>query len=97
MKTLNNKLMIKPYVIESLKTEVTSGFASARQASRIVGIELLADGKVGDMEVKAGQKVFFEERTLNEDAWAKKKLTVALNGVDTVVMLADAGRVVGVK
>lgn len=96
MKTLNNKLAVEPYTGHGLNAEVKGGFAFAKQANSVVALTLKADGKVGDIEVKAGQQVFFEERTLNEEAWAKKTLLLKIGNEEMVIMLADATKVVGV-
>lgn len=97
MKTVNNKLAVEPYTGHGLNAEVKGGFAFAKQANSIVGLVLVTDGKIGDLDLKAGQKVFFEERTLNEEQWAKKTLSMSVGGKDVSVMLADATKVVGVS
>lgn len=95
---VNNKLAVKPYEIKGLTAEVRGGVAFAKQAQNIVALEAVFDGSIGDTKVSAGDLIFFEERTLNEEGWAKKKLYLKQDDDSSAeFILADANKVVGIK
>lgn len=98
MKTVNGKLAVQPYIMESLQTEKVNAFARVRQASRIVGLKMLAEGTVDGEVYPAGTTVFLTERSLNEEPWAKQTLRIKNDiGDDVEVMMIDSKFVVGVN
>lgn len=100
MISVNNKLMLEPYKGKGkLESRVTSGFATVKQKDTLVGLKLLADGRVvigKDMlEVKKGQTVYFSEEILHAHDWAKK--TFNLENSDERFIIAEAAHVVAVE
>lgn len=100
MIAVNNKLILEPYKSKGkVEAQVTSGFASIKQKSTLIGLKLLADGKVSigkDMvDVKKGQMVFFPEEILHSHEWSKK--TFNLEGSEEKFIIAEAIHVVAVK
>lgn len=100
MISVNNKLILEPYKGKAkIETQVTSGFASIKQKSTLVGLKLLADGKVSigkeTMDVKKGQVVFFPEEILHASDWSKKSFN--LEGSEEKFIIADSNHVVAVQ
>lgn len=101
MISANTKLILEPYKgakkIES--KGVSTGYATIKQKSTLVGLKLLADGKVAigkDMvDVKKGQKVYFSEEILHASDWSKKVYN--LDGSEEMFILAEASYVVAVE
>lgn len=101
MISANNKLIVEPYK-GSGKIEArpgNTGYATIKQKSTIIGLKLLADGKipVGNtmMDVKKGQKVYFLEEILYAMDWSKKPYNLA--GSEEMFMLAESSYVVAVE
>jgi hypothetical protein len=100
MISVNSKLILEPYKGKGkAEAQVTSGFASIKQKSTLVGLKLLADGKVAigkDMvDVKKGQTVFFSEEVLHASDWSKK--TFNIEGSEEKFIIAEALHVVAVQ
>lgn len=93
MISVNNKLILEPYKGKGkIEAQVNSGFASIKQKSTLIGLKLLADGRVAigkDMlELKKGQTVYFSEEILHSQEWAKK--TFNLEGSEDKFILAES-------
>jgi hypothetical protein len=100
MISINSKLILEPYKGKGkAEAEVKSGFASIKQKSTLVGLKLLADGRVTigkDMvDVKKGQVVFFPEEVLHIHDWSKK--TYNLEGGEERFIIAEAVHAVAVE
>ena len=100
MITINNKLILEPYKGKNkIEAQVTSGFATVKQKSTLIGLKLLADGKVAigkDMvDVKKGQTIFFPEEILHAHDWSKK--TFNLEGSEQKFIIAEALHAVAVE
>ena len=100
MIAVNNKLILEPYKGKGkVEAQVTSGFASIKQKSTLIGLKLLADGKLTigkDMvDVKRGQVVFFPEEVLHAHEWSKK--TFNLEGSEEKFIIAEAIHAVAVQ
>ncbi len=100
MISVNSKLILEPYKDSGkIEARVTSGYATIKQKSTLIGLKLLADGKLSigkDMiEVKKGQVVFFPEDVLHASDWAKKQFN--LDGSEEKVILGEASYAVAVK
>ena len=82
-----------------LARPISSGFASIKQKSTLIGLKLLADGKVvigKDMiDVKKGQTVFFSEEILHSHDWAKK--TFNFEGSEDKFIIAEAVHAVAIE
>ena len=99
MIVVNNNLILQPYKGKNkLEARVNSGFATVKQKDTLVGLVLLADGRVvigKDMlEVKKGQTVYFSEEVLYAHDWAKK--TYNIEGSEERFIIAPAAQVVTV-
>jgi hypothetical protein len=100
MISVNNKLVLEPYKgVSKVEAKVTSGFATIKQKNTLVGLKLLADGRLAigkDMiEVKKGQTVFFPEEILHASDWSKKLFN--LDGSEEKFILGEASYAVAVK
>lgn len=93
MKSCNNNLVLEPYKgsnkIET--TGVSTGFATVKQKSNLIGLKSLANGiivGVGGVQenVEKGQTVYFEEEQLHAGGWAKK--TYTCEGIEGGFILA---------
>jgi len=100
MKTLNNKLIIEPYEgIRKVEAKVTSGFATIKQRTNLIGLKVLLDGTITQgqnvIEVKEGQIVYYQENTLYSQAWAKEVYTC--DDIKKPFILAEAAYVILIK
>ena len=91
MKTYN-KLALEPYK-GSGKAEavVSSGFASIKQRSNLIGLKLLchADIQIGDkvMHLNKGDTAYFVEEVLHASPWTKKKYQI--DGIEGDFIIAS--------
>jgi hypothetical protein len=93
MISVNNKLVLEAYKGKGkIETKITSGFATVKQKDTLVGLKLMADGKVtigkDMMDVKKGQTVFFSEEILHASDWSKK--TYSIEGSEDKFIIAEA-------
>ena len=100
MISVNSKLVLEPYKGSGkIEAKITSGYATIKQKNTLVGLKLLADGKIAigkDMvDVKKGQVVFFPEELLHASDWAKKQFN--LDGSEEKFILGEASYAVAVK
>ncbi len=101
MISANNKLIVEPYKGSGkIEGKVSTGYGTIQQKTTLVGLKLMADGKVpvgkeGVLEVKKGQKVFFLEEILHAMDWSKKQYNLA--GSEEKFMLAESSYVVAVE
>lgn len=77
MRSFNNKLILEPYEGEKgLKANVSKGFATVKQKSNLVGLKLLTPALVstskGELDLKEGQIIYFEEEILATIGWSRK-------------------------
>lgn len=101
MMSVNNKLMLEPYtgVNKIQGVGEKTGFVTVKQKSTLVGLKLMADGKVPigkDMiEVKKGQTAYFTEEMLHASDWSKKVFTI--EGKDDKFILGESLHVVAIS
>jgi len=100
MISVNNKLMLEPYAgSKKIEGVVKSGFATIKQKSTLVGLTLLADGKVSigkdTLDIKKGQKVFFLEEVLHANEWSTKVYNLA--GQEQPFILGESHQAVAVE
>lgn len=96
---LNNKLLVKPYGGKTAPTaEVKSGFATVKQRSRLVGLELIADALVvvggTPRTLESGKKVYFLETELATAQWTKLKMTS--ENIEGEFLIADFRSVIAI-
>jgi len=96
MKSINNKLLLKPYEGDrKIKATVSGGFATVTQKSTLVGLEVLADFNretEGSPLIKKGDMVYFQEELLYASEWARK--TYDCPSIEEKFIIADIGSVV---
>ena len=96
MKTENGYLMLKPYEgSKKIEAEVKNAFATIKQRTSLVGLELLADAKSTNGNYKKGQIVFFLEEELFNKKWSKEIFTC--EGVEGKFVLGLVSDIVLVK
>lgn len=102
MMTVNNKLMLEPYKgSKKIEGKVVSGFSTIKQKSTLIGLKLVADGKIplgreAFLEVKAGQTVYYSEELLHASEWATKVYNLE-STEDKKFILGEALHVVSVE
>lgn len=74
------QLVLEPYKGRGkIEAQVSSGFATVKQKTNLVGLRLLEDANViygtERYTVPKGSKVYFTEETLHSSPWAKKVFT----------------------
>jgi hypothetical protein len=100
MISVNNKLVLEPYKgSKKIEAKVNSGFSTIKQKTTLVGLTLLADGKISigkeQMDVKKGQKVYFLEETLHASEWSTKAYN--LDGSTEMFVLGESHQAVAVE
>lgn len=98
--SVNNKLMLEPYTGKNkIEGHVVTGFATIKQKTTLVGLKLIADGKVSvgkDMiDVKKGQMVYFTEEILHASEWSKK--VYSFEDIEIKFILGESIHAVAVK
>lgn len=69
MKSTNGNLILKPYEgVRKLEAKVSSGFATVKQKTNLIGLELLVDSE----DYYKGTILYFLEETLYHRPWSKK-------------------------
>ncbi len=90
--SLNNRLILEPYVKEALKAEIKGGIATPGQRDNVKGLKLILPALItfpnGDKEeVPAGSIAYIREETLHTHAWASKPFNC--NGVEGKFLIVD--------
>lgn len=93
MRCVNKKVGVEPYEPSALKAELKNGLAFSKQAAGTVELKVVFGATIDGEEVVPGDILLFEERTLNEELWAKKPLSVGGKSV----IFADALKVIAIK
>lgn len=71
MRSYNDWVIVEPYKgAKKLETKVTSGFATIKQKSTLIGLTVLVD----NVYFKKGEKVYFTEEELTSSSWSRKEL-----------------------
>lgn len=66
--SVNNHLIVTPYIKKSLEKVVVNGMAKVAQASAHVGLTLLVDAKLNDGSIlKKGSIIYFKEKRIMEN------------------------------
>lgn len=101
MISVNNKLMLEPYSgSKKIEASTKTGFATIKQKTTLVGLKLIADGKIplgreAFIEVKKGQTVYYSEEVLHASDWSTKLYN--LEGQESKFILGEALHVIGVE
>lgn len=76
--SINNRLIVEPYVKEAMKAELKHGFAFIEQKTKLKGLKLLIAARVtiGTQIVcfAKGSTVYIKEELLHTQPWAQKVL-----------------------
>ena len=80
MKTINNKLITKPYRGKrTIRQKVSSGFASVVQKGNLVGLEVLVKSTLilngVEHKVLPGDIAYFEEELLYNSKWSNQVMS----------------------
>lgn len=71
--SLNNRLILEPYVKEALRREVIGGIATPGQRDGMKGLKTLMPTRLTDgREIPAGSIAYIREETLHSQPWATK-------------------------
>lgn len=74
--SLNNHLILEPYVKRGLEAKREGGIATPGQKDNLEGLKLLIDFHLPDgFVIPAGAIAFIKEETLHTHGWASKILT----------------------
>lgn len=95
-----NKIAVKAYKKErKLEAKVTSGFATTKQKSTLVGLEVLADAILffghEPIVVEKGSTAYFKEEDLYANQWARYEYEI--DGMEDKFALAEPNYLVMVK
>jgi hypothetical protein len=73
MFSVNNKLILEPYVKEALKAKVQGGIAIPGQRDGVKGLRLLVNAMLNDgKSIPKGSIVYIKEEALHNHSWASK-------------------------
>lgn len=76
MFSLNNRIIVEPYIKEGLKPKISGGIATPGQRDGLKGLKVLVDAYLSDgTKVEVGDKVYIREEVLHTHPWASKTLT----------------------
>lgn len=97
MKSVNGRILCEPYTgSKALQSQVSSGFATVKQKSGLIGLKVIADAKLSDgTEVKAGQTAYFSEEMLSITQWPFHHMNC--KDIPTPFVIAPCEQVVCVK
>lgn len=99
--SFNDKLILEPYQgANKVEAKVSSGFATIKQKSTLIGLKCLASATVPishdkSLEVSPGDTVYFSEEILHSSDWAKKAHDC--DALKKPFIIAPASQVVLVK
>jgi hypothetical protein len=94
MLTVNNKLIVRPYKDAiGLKTEVKKGVSFVRQKINLVGVELVVDAKINNIDVKAGSKVYLLEENFATGQYTVERQSPDIEGAFVII---DSSHVIAV-
>lgn len=86
-RSMNNRLVVEPYVKSALQSTVTNGFAFITQKVTIKGLKVLMDAKLSDGTfVPKGSTAYIKEETLHTQPWAQKVLESDTLGVPFIIV-----------
>lgn len=98
--SVNNRLIVEPYVKEGLKPEVKSGFAMVSQKVTVKGLKLLVEAHIRESSeisraLPVGSTIYIREELLHTQPWALKRYEA--EGVEGPFMIVDLANVEFVK
>jgi hypothetical protein len=74
--SLNNRLILKPYVKEGLRQEKSNGLITPGQRNKLKGLEVLIGTVLLDgRHIPAGSIAYINEEVLHTQAWVNKVMT----------------------
>lgn len=77
--SVNNRLVLEPYIKEGLKSKVSGGIAIPGQRDGLKGLLVLMDTRLSDdREIPKGSTAYLREETLHTQAFASKPLSCAI-------------------
>ena len=89
--SLNNRLILEPYVKEGLKAKVSGGIAIPGQRDGIKGLKVLLDAYLSDgRKIPAGSTAYIREEVLHTHLWASKPLNWAGPGNITSFLIVES-------
>jgi hypothetical protein len=75
MFSVNNRLIVEPYIKGALESKVQNGIATPGQKDGVKGLKVLVNFQLPNSQwLKAGSTVYIREEVLNQP-WASKLLT----------------------
>lgn len=94
-----NKIITEPYKgTKKIESRVSSGFASIKQKSTLVGLKVLSDGRFTlgslSLDVKKGQIAYFKEDVLCSQDWPTKVFTCQSEQLKEGFILAEPSHLV---
>lgn len=96
MISVNNKILLQPYEgSNKIEANVSSGFATIKQKSSLIGLKLLVDAEIDGKLIKKNSTVLIEEVVLSTSPWAKK--TYECSEIKERFIIADKAFVIAVK
>lgn len=76
--SVNNRLILAPYVETGLRSKVNAGLITPGQRDGMVGLAVLVQATLSDGRIiPAGSLAYIREEYLHVHPWAKKELTCA--------------------
>ena len=89
MISVNNRLILEPYVKEGLKAKVTGGIAMPGQRDGLKGLKLVVAAYMPDGKVMpAGSIAYIREEVLYNHPWSTKVLTFTKDGEEKKCIIA---------
>lgn len=74
--SLNNRLVLEPYIKDGLKAEVRNGIATPGQRDSLKGLRVLMETTLSDgHRISVGSIAYIREEVLHTQQWASKPLS----------------------
>lgn len=91
--SMNNRLIVEPYVKEALRAKIQNGFATPDQKTTLKGLKIYLNAKLNDGTfIRAGSVAYIREELLHTAQWAQKKYESAATG-DKQFLIVDLANI----
>ena len=89
--SLNNRLVLEPYVKEGLKAKISGGIATPGQRDGLKGLKVLMDAYLSDgRKIPEGSTAYIREEVLHTHPWASKPLTWEGGAVNKLLIVESS-------
>lgn len=89
--SLNNRLIVEPYIKEGLKAKISGGIATPGQRDGLKGLKVLMDAYLSDgRKIPEGSVAYIREEVLHTHPWASKPLTWTQSTIGSFLIMESS-------